>query len=374
MSIDATAAIREAVSGLGDGNDNGDSGEAQDVSTVETTEAVVEDSTGDTGDTISADTTATDADPAKVVIPPVVEKTAEQKEREAELKALGVSEPVEGKAFNRIPQPRVNTMVTKAYERGLELGKKTGGEATERVQALERENQVFQRANEAASTDPDSYIAMLAAADPRYRKFLFAGPDNGGKQTSQTTTATEFDEKSDPKPQADAKFEDGSTGYSPEQHEKLLDWRDRRNAARVRAEMKAEFDKEFGPVVRDYKDTQKIREDSEWVQSEFDTAVSTWGKDLVLKYDADIAAAIKADTSKTPNIGQIVARVIAPKLQAERKADEATVRQRILAEQKARPAAAAANPGGGHGTLTEAVGEGSSKDAIRAAIRAAGLK
>lgn len=313
-----------------------------DPDTSEVTPDPVETETPDPADTSNdpdpdkpADKVEPEVDPAtgKPVVKPV-----EKDELTKELEALGLKEPKEGERENRLPFKRVKK-ITENY--GKKVAAKYEAELTPlkaEVETLRTVKTSVANVDRLIASDPDRYITMLAGIHPEYKKFLQGGKVEG-KGLSEPVVdkaVTALGER--PKP--DAKFEDGSEGYSPAQHEKLLDWVAAKATAEAEARANAALDKRLGPIENERKGREELNKRVEGVKQEAAQIRDMYGADVVAKYEDKIVAHMKAN----PTMGarQAAREVIMPALQADRN----KMRTEILAETAARPKAASKTPVG----------------------------
>ncbi len=294
-----------------------------------------------------ADTSA-DPDPDKEPVvpevdpatgkPKVEEKPVEKDELTKELEALGLKEPKEGERENRLPFKRVKK-ITENY--GKKVAAKYEAELTPlkaEVETLRTVKTSVANVDRLIASDPDRYITMLAGIHPEYKKFLQGGKVEGKGSAEPVVDKAVAALGERPKP--DAKFEDGSEGYSPAQHEKLLDWVAAKARAEAVADTKAELDKRFGPIEKERKGREELNQRVEGVRQEAAQIRDMYGADVVAKYEDKIVAHMKAN----PTMGarQAAREVIMPALQADRN----KMRTEILAETAARPKAASKTPVG----------------------------
>lgn len=222
--------------------------------------------------------------------------------------------------------------------------------------------------------DPDRYIRTLATIHPQlYGKY--AGLGTEGKAPPQAGATPPA--KDDPRPPPDAKFEDGSLGYSPEGLDKLLEWQARRVESSVTAKVDELYSKRFGPIEKDLKrrtleqqEVEQYERARPMVQAQIRNAKQIWGplfQSKILGDKEDDPEILKAmDDHPDWSFDACVAFVLTPKLQANRE----TMRKDLIAEiQKAPAAAARSTPGSGGGG--GASGPRTTADIVAEAVAAA---
>jgi len=307
----------------------GESAETDESSAVETASTVEESVEGESSVEHEAEP---DAETEPEAQPK--EKSAEDLEFETILKELGINLPDEKAAKNRIPYPRtLRTLVNTVKKERARLADAHGKEATEAATKLrDAETRLSQYGNtdRLMQTDPDRFIRALAAMFPeQYGKYVGL-PE---KQAAAAVLAT--------KPQPDVKFEDGSVGYSPEQHERLLQWNQdeavKRAAAELRQEYKPLLDREQARAYNDQLATS--------VRARVATMKQTWGEALYVEHERAIVKALDEQDAAAKNAAArnqpyqtvpfevIVARILVPKMQE--KVDKA--RDNALEELKRAP-------------------------------------
>jgi len=169
-----------------------------------------------------------------------------------------------------------------------------------------------------------------------------------------------------PRPQPDVTFEDKSKGYSPEQHDKLLDWVAAKAREEAIVDMDARMEAKYGKIAKDYDQREAFNEELPKVQAVIQGVHETWGKDLVEKHE-DTIVALMQQYPDMPT-AEAVARVLVPLVRADRN----KMRTGLIKETKTRTAAAAkVVPGGAAKDTNEAK---TLDDVIRQSIRRAGIK
>lgn len=294
--------------------------------------------------------TSGDPDPAKEAAkvaeidpttgkPKVEAKVVEKTQVEKDLEELGLKAPKEGERENRLPFPRVKK-ITENYGKKVEARVRAEYEPLKtEVETLRGTAATVKNVDRLIATDPDRYITMLAGIHPEYKKFLGGGkvetPAVGkdGKP-AENKAVTDLG----PRPAADHKFEDGSMGYTPEQHEKLLDWVANKAKADALAESKAEMDRRFKPLDDERKSKEDYNKRVDGVKAEAANIREAYGADVVKKYENQIVEHMKKNPTMTAT--RAAREIIMPALQADRN----KMRTEILVETGERPKAAKPAP------------------------------
>lgn len=327
------------------------------------------------------------ADPVDVVTEPVVEgadpvvePVAETDEVAKYLESEGIKAQVEGKRENRIPYSRVTAMIKKREQKILDAHKaeleKTSTPFNPMVEAAKRagiEPSVYAQnllaMERLAQTDPDRYIQVLAAVSPAFKKFIREHPE--GAVTKPAVADT------DPKPAPDAKYADGSVGYSAEGFEKVLQWQQRQTEKVVTERLEKQIAERFGPMEQRYKSEQEQAKLAPIVQGRIDEAYRVWGKDNI---NANAAAINKLLADNDGQMGRpfmdfptAVQQIMVPTLQPNRERMRAELLAEINKTSAGRAAAATrAVPAMKSGADDPAVPR-SMEDLIRDSLRAAGI-
>lgn len=271
--------------------------------------------------------------------PKVVEKPAEAKPKTPEeeqfdkdMAELGIKAPKEGERENRLPHTRVQKIVQN-------YGKKLTERHTAILAAKEAEYAPARATAENTAkvdrlieTDPDRYIGLLAAMHPdKYGKFVKGGQVEG--KTAEVVPSQALKDLG-PRPVADHKFEDGSMGYTPEQHDKLLDWVAAKARIDTEAAVEEKFTKRFGPIEKAFNSVQERNAQIPKVKAEVGAVYQTWGKELVDKHEDKIVETMKKNPNMSP--ADAAATVLVPILRADR----TKMRSELIDEANKRPAAA----------------------------------
>lgn len=282
-------------------------------------------------------------DPAKVAEidpatgkPKVEEKPVEKDQLTKDLEEMGLKEPKDGERENRLPFKRVKK-ITENY------GKKVAARYEAQLTPLKAEVETLRgtattvkNVDRLIATDPDRYITMLAGIHPEYKKFLNGGKTEAPKdgKPAENKAVTDLG----PRPAADHKFEDGSMGYTPEQHEKLLDWVANKAKADALAEARTEMDKRFKPLDDQRKSQEDYDKRVDGVRAEAGRIRDAYGADVVKKYENQIVDHMKKNPTMSPT--QAAREIIVPAMQADRN----KMRTELLAELGQRPKAAKPAP------------------------------
>jgi hypothetical protein len=291
-------------------------------------------------------------------------KPAEKDQLAKDLEELGLTPPKKGERENRLPHNRVRKIAEN-------YGKKVEARFTGEIETLKGENTKLQKVAENVSNvdkliaeNPDRYITMLSTIHPgKYDKFLAnaAAAPKAAKEPAKAASTT-----LGPRPAPDHKFEDGSQGYTPEQHEKLMDW----VAAKAKEEAKAEaiaeieerMEKKYGKIAKSHEAQEELDAKIPLIKAEVADVYETWGKELVDKHEAEIVALMQKNPTWAP--AKAVAKVLLPKVRADRN----TMRNELIIDQKKRTAAAARTVPGAVVANKDDDGPKTLEDVVRNAI------
>ncbi len=280
-----------------------------------------------------------------------------------ELAALGIKPLKPGERPNKIPRDRVIQMMGKAVKQRAAAHKKALDEIVGKHATSETELVRFRQLDQLATTDPEKYVRTLAALKPeQYGRF--AAMLDGTSPAGQTTVPGA---KDDPRPDPDAKFPDGSTGYSAEQHEKLLAW-NRREAIR-------EFQATMASELKPFKDRDKAQADYaarvEKVHQQVLDVKETWGalypKDGTPE-QTELAKYLEDHPELSFKAG--VAAWMQPRITTDRK----KIRSEVMDEVTKRGKKQERTPPAGSKPGKEPNAEQSIDDVIMESVAAAGLK
>lgn len=305
---------------------------------------------------------------------PIVEEKPVVDQLTKDLEELGLKAPKEGERENRLPHSRVRKI---AENYGKKVSAKFETTIKEKDTQITQANdrlKNFDNADRLIASDPDRYISMLAAIHPEYKKFIAGGMVKETPKVDTTPAAADAATTAaitalGPRPAHDAKYEDGSLGYSLEQHDKLLDWIEKKakieSVAEARTEARAEMDRRFGPIEKERAAQAEREQTVPIVKAQVQAVKDTWGADLVKKHEPAIVKAMKDNPLWTP--AEAAAFVLVPLT----KADRNTMRTELLVEMEGRkkaaaPAAKSAITAGKEGTNDE---PRSLEDVVREAVR-----
>ena len=387
MPSDTTDIIMKAVQDAGIDT----SADAPDASVDDTAvdDAAGADSPDDGADTpVRVEDDASVESPDKVVDAKVVEKpdaakSDEDKVLDAELLELGIKPPKDGRD-NRIPYSRMRKIIANALKKRGDVHELSKKELNEKITALTERTGYMDTVDQMIVQDPEKYIGELARMYPTlYGRFAKGG--------TETKTEKVADPKDDPKPGPDLTYTDGSTGYSPEGLDKLLEWNARQAETRAVVKARAEFEEKYGPIKRSFDASQTHQQRNDAVLAIVSEQRELWGeaftKDEVLGDKSLVLAAWNTEVARLKGLGtilrtpeqrrQVFARVTAKVLRASLAADRTKIKQELIDEQnkvvKERREASTIVPGK---VKTEETGETGdhTENLIREAMAAAGLK
>jgi len=254
------------------------------------------------------------------------------------------------KRNNRIPYARVEKIVAKAREEAKAA-------AAAELQALQERYSRYESPDFAnlleslrvANENPEAFLDALSQADQRYATLLQAR-----REAAQQAHATSRTDSIGP----DVTFPDGSTGYSPEAFDRLL--QSRIKAAEDALEQR--FAQRFGPIEDSWRQAQVRQQAVSRVQSQIADA-ETWPGFSENK--EAIVDALKSDRSLS--LDGAYRKVVFGKLTASK--DE--VRKQVLAEINAKPKASQARVSSGAAPTHS--GPQDTTDVIKSALREKGL-
>ena len=235
---------------------------------------------------------------------------------------------------NRIPYKNVRRITENAEKRAAERVQKTLSEHQGKIQTYEGELHSYRQSDDLARRDPDRFMELLGLVNPAFKAYR-----KGGESAAATTAVQpEPVSKLGPRPEPDAKFPDGSLGYSPEQHEKLMDWVEARAEERAYTRAQKEFDTRFGPIEKDWKTAQQVSQLAPRIENQMANMSRMWGK----LFDEEVKRGNSSDILKYMNqygttLEFATSAVLLPRI--NRSQDE--MRTSLLAEINERPAAAA---------------------------------
>lgn len=271
--------------------------------------------------------------------PEPAKKSAWSEEDLGILKELGIKPEPSGKD-NRMPYSKAIKQVVKHIKQDRarigEIHTKALKDETNKRKELEAEVDSARNLDKLLQSDPDRYLGVLAGLYPdKYKRFVETG-------TTKAQPAAKADLST--KPQPDVKFADGSTGYSPEQLDKLNDWVADQAVAKARTEFQQALDKQVGPIVKEREANAEANRRLTTIRGQISSAEKTWGAQLYKENETAILEALRAEDTQArterrqaASFEIVVARVLVPKL--EEKSTKA--RELVLEEMKKAPKAAA---------------------------------
>lgn len=306
------------------------------------------------------------------------------------LESEGVKPRKDGK-FNSIPHPRVVKIAENAAKKMNEAVILERDDFKQKFEASTQELEPYKATDELILSDPDRYVGMLALMHPKlYGKFVATGrsePTTPEKETKRPVSGNVGT-----RPAPDHKFEDGSMGYTPEQHEKLLEWV--ADSARVAAVAEAEerLGKRLGPLEDRYKADQSAKDAMPEIRRQFKEAHELYGDLFDQDYKladqgkSEVLNAMRAnkaarqpylDKQMIPPMAALTfeaacAKILLPKIKASGKADRDKMREELTAELNGRKAAAVTGPAAST-QAPASKGKETTADVTRAALRSAGL-
>lgn len=327
--------------------------------------------------------------PAEAKVETAPKESAEDAEITKLLEEHGIKAPKKGQRDNPIPYSRTRKIIGNALKK---IRTSQGEEIKTRdtkITDYEGQLSAVNRTNQLIATDADRYILTLAALYPeQYGKFV-----KGGTIAAPAAAAT-VDDKNDPEPQADLRYDDGTVGYSPEQWQKLREW-DRRSATRAAV---AEAEKRFGPMERSFRSANERAQAMPRYQAEVERVRALYGdpKDPNNPFTLDEQkAGQNGDAGQSeilaymrqhsefdargrvvyrPSLAEAAAAVLLPKIHAAHTEDINKRRADWIAESKRRPNASQTPPRASKpAEKTPKPGERDLEDVIEASLQRAGL-
>lgn len=182
------------------------------------------------------------------------------------------------------------------------------------------------RAMRIAATDPDAFVSFLKSKPAYARYFQPAAPE-------QKSAAQE-----DLMPKPDKLYDDGSTGYSAERLQQLLDWKDRQNERKMA--------ERFGPIEQEYRGREVYNQALARTAPILENARNTWDgfKDHEPEIRNVIASAL--ERGEIVSLDAAYRQVVVPKLKAQESDLRARIRQELIEESNRKSAAVTEVPGG----------------------------
>lgn len=241
------------------------------------------------------------------------------------LEAAGIKAPAEGQRENRIPYGRVRKIIGNALKKTTDLHTTALTEVQGKLTAAEAKTALMDRIDTLIATDPDRYLTMLAGLHPdKYGKFLHPRTDPAVVKPADPAAEV------GPMPAPDV---DG--GYSAAGLTSLLEWTAKKAKAETLAAADARMTERFGPFEEREKAAKFQAEQLPAVKARIAAAKETWGKVYVDDHP-DVLAAMKTGLTFEAACAKVFLPLVA--------ADRNKMRLELIAEQNARPRAAAKTP------------------------------
>ncbi len=260
------------------------------------------------------------------------------------LEAMGVklpNPPLPGRE-GRIPAGKVQKILLNGYKRMLAAQEKELKGHTDKYSEAEKRLKNLDQVDHLIRTDPERYLKILATIHPNYQQFVQLGGQKAQEQVAkQAEKETGIDFKSMPQP--DAKFPDGSMGYSPEGHQKLAEWQAQQIQTRVESSVLAQVDKvlktRIGPYEEREKAQREIAQRLPTIRSEIAEAREVWGE-LLDQNQEEIIGKMKAAEEQGQQLSfrAAVQMVLVPKLRKSQDDIRASVIKDIQKAPKGRTA------------------------------------
>jgi hypothetical protein len=255
------------------------------------------------------------------------------------LESIGLRDPKPGERENRIPHKRVKQMVMKGMARAkeqVEAGYKTQlAERDTKLATMTTRSDFLTKLEQASDADAMKFVEMAAIANPKVWAPIVERLK--GAVSPQTQSQPQVS-AAGPRPEPDVQFTDGSKGYSPAQHDKLLAWVASDASAKATAAATKQFDDRFGPIEKQYKAQEINRQLAPQVQARIEQMRTVYGEaftaDEKKGTNSEILAYQKANPSAS--FEAACAAVLVPKLRA----DEVKIREKIAKEARDRKPAA----------------------------------
>jgi len=303
---------------------------------------------------------------------------AEGDELDKELQSLGIQPKDARGGESRIRYTRVrkiwdnwkNRLTSELTEKHGKAVKELEARATANAERLTYMDNVEKLIN----TDPRRYIDLLVMAQPAFRQYLnptlFGGggaaPDGSGGGTAAPV--------GDKMPGPDAQFADGSTGYSPEGLQKVLEW----NTARTLKAAEDMFNKRYGKPLENLTTQQRTAAERQMHETRVRNNVAQAKRIYGQAFTDDFGdlGSVKADSAiikvlnenKGINFLDACAIALIPRIQADRN----KIREDVIRELKERPAGARRSaPEGSRASAVPSAG--STEEIIAGEMRKAGM-
>lgn len=372
---DIEAAITSSIAGLS-GSESSSSGSSDSgAAATDTSSAAAQETPAETG---SEDAVVGGGDGAAQVVseqateetpaaaPQAPEAVAPAAPTAAEETLETLTAELAGKRDNRIPYPRVKKIIDNQVKKAVTEVEQQYAQ----FRTPEFQNGIT--AMRVADENPAQFLAALAQADPRYAELLAGARVLAGAQQPQQQGRRQAQQPQQQPMQGDVEpdiqLSDGTLGYSADATRRLL--------AAERAKMEdavlSRFEdrlKSLEPIEQEHRINTLRAEAAQRVSQQI-AAAEQWpgfaeSKELIAKAITDATKA-----GKVLSLQDAYIQVVIPKFRA----DENTVRQKVLSELKKAPAASSGAPGAGSKAATVNVVPG--VDPVEAAIKAsiAGIK
>lgn len=249
---------------------------------------------------------------------------------------------------NRIPYERVKKIiqknekevaakVAKEYETKFQPQLQ---EAQTKLQTYEQHLQRVAQFEQIMENDPRTFLQMLSGL-PAYKEFFDHIAQLAQGQGGQTAQPQQPQiNPSDPMPEPDQAFEDGSKGYSMEGLRKLLDWQARQVEARAIQQAEQRISQRYAPLEESFQRQQVHAQVSSQVEQQIAEA-RNWERFNEL--EPAITKILQTDPRISLERAYMKAYQQAVAQDRERlTADHNKVRSQVLAEIQKRPASSAA--------------------------------
>lgn len=250
-------------------------------------------------------------------------------------------------------------------------------ERDDRIAAWQKRIQTQDGVEKLIKENPARYLELLSVADPRFKELVRGG-------ASPTQAAAQVAKEEGWKvPDPDAQYPDGSQGYRVETFQKTLQGLAEHVTNTTRKSVLDEMEKRYGTplqtLVQDRREGEARRTHEQNVQTSVSEARSIYGK--VFDDDFGALGKVKADSAVMRVITEhnqrgmpipfkdACAIALIPKMKAERD----TMREELMAELKAAPAAAQRSPGSQESTGKKGGGDRSLDEVIMDEYRRQGL-
>lgn len=292
----------------------------------------------DTPDTSTETSDAPTPESAEVINPATAEAPLTDEVADEFARKFGVAgQSVTGKE-NRIPYSRVKAIVAKAEKDAVARARKDlEGTVNPKVTEYEAKVQDYEsrlgrvaQFEQILENDPKAFLGMLSKI-PAYSGFFGFLNDLASKQAGGGSPQRAPLDPSMPKP--DQQLSDGSTVYSEEGLQNLLEWQAQKIEARVSQQVTQQVQQRYAPIEQQWQSQQHMARVVPIIQKQIADA-RTWP--LFNENEAEVLATLKAD----PNISLEGAyrKAVYPRIQASR--DD--MRKSILEELRTKPVSTSA--------------------------------